>query len=201
GEPNPEWMQKAAVVIAFLLVFPTWAVLANLLRTVEGRWGQLMASPAGRFAGIGLVFYFFFWIDGIHETLPAARAALQFTYWVPARDHLALLGAFTFMTAAGIYYGLPRLLDRPWYRESLANAHFWLSVMGSGLLVVALALAGLTQSGMWASGVAFDRSLAAVGPYLTVQAWAALLLLAGHLAFAYNVLKTATATRPLSSTS
>src|SRR5690606_27893334 len=144
AEPAPAWLQRAAVVLGLLLAVSMWAVLFNLFRTAEGRWGRLVSTVPGRFAAVGLIFYFLFWLVGLVELLPGAQV-VDFTYWVVARDQLALFGAFSFMAFAGIYDWLPRRMERPWLSGSLGGVHFWLSTIGAGGLVLALLRAGLAQ--------------------------------------------------------
>lgn len=195
AEPVPAWMRQAAVVLGLLLVVPVWALFTNLFRTVEGQWGRLWGSPAGRFLALGLVLTFCLWVKTVVQLVPAVSEALQFTYWSAAYDQLALLGAFTFVAFAGVYEAVPRLTGRSWVSDSLTGLHFWLSAVGVVLMATALARAGLVQGGGWAAGMAFDRVLEAVRPHLVTGAWAALLVILGQLAFAYNLVKTATSDR------
>src|SRR5690606_25826822 len=147
AEPVPAWMRQAAVVLGLLLVVPVWALFTNLFRTVEGQWGRLWGSPAGRFLALGLVLTFCLWVKTVVQLVPAVSEALQFTYWSAAYDQLALLGAFTFVAFAGVYEAVPRLTGRSWVSDSLTGLHFWLSAVGVVLMATALARAGLVQGG------------------------------------------------------
>ena len=104
------------------------------------------------------------------------------------------MGAFTFVAIVGMYYILPKALGRP-LGGALASFHFWVSLVGVVLLYVALTFAGLAQGTGWAAGAPFDQVLFGIRPCLVTQAWAMVLLLGTHAAFAYNVFKTMGAAR------
>lgn len=186
--PMPSWFQSSVTAFAALLTIPMWAVLANLTATIGDRWGTLWRSPAGKFLVAGLAFYLLTWIALVAENLPAVSGTTFFTYWVSHQAHLGLMGAYGFTALAGVYYALPVLLKRQW-DVSAARLHFWLTLVGTLVMVLSLAFAGFAQGSVWASGEAFAQSVAAARAYLSLHAFGTLLVLVAQVVFVYQVFK------------
>jgi cytochrome c oxidase cbb3-type subunit I len=79
---------------------------------------------------------------------------------------------------------VPKLLNRQWLFPKLVEAHFWLIVVGFVLLVFDLAIGGLIQGfGLEDPQIPMIAVNDLLGPFLAIQDFAALLLVAGNLGF------------------
>nr|WP_328766412.1 cbb3-type cytochrome c oxidase subunit I [Halomicroarcula nitratireducens] len=65
----------------------------------------------------------------------------QGTYWVVGHFHYLFMGGLVFTFFAGFYYWFPLLTGR-WYNRRLAQAHFWLSLVGVNITFFAMQLLG-----------------------------------------------------------
>jgi cytochrome c oxidase cbb3-type subunit 1 len=101
------------------------------------------------------------------------------------QNQLGLFGFYSMILFGAVYHIAPRLLKREWYFHKLIEAHFWLVVVGLGLLVVALTIGGLIQGfGLEDPQVPMIAVNDLLEPFLAIQNFAALLLLAANLGFA-----------------
>lgn len=187
-DPMPAWFRGSATAFAALLTIPMWAVLANLAATIGDGWGKLWRSPAGKFLVAGLAFYLLNWVALVAENLPAVGGVTYFTHWVTHQTQLSLMGAYGFTALAGVYYALPVLLKRQWDMKSV-GWHFWLTLVGTLVVVLSLAFAGFAQSSVWATGGAFSQSVTAARAFLTLNAFGTLLVLLAQVIFVYQVFK------------
>jgi cbb3-type cytochrome oxidase subunit 1 len=79
---------------------------------------------------------------GLGVTLGVAMAAHPL--WIiyrPAHMHMNLLGFVTMMIFGVGYHVLPRFFGHPLYSKRLGGAHWWLSNVGLGLMVVGFIMA------------------------------------------------------------
>ena len=185
GGPVPAWISSLAIVSCSLLVFHYLVVLLNL-RTAIGGAGVVLKLSA-----FGLLAYV---LGGTVDAITSIRsvaALLQFTYFAQAQQHLAFYGAITVLLFGGIYFAVPRLLDRPWASGPLVGGHSVLLLLGVSLLVFALSVAGYLQGrALLAPGAQFSDIAASTRPWLLAATAAQALLLFGNLIFAVNFLQT-----------
>jgi cytochrome c oxidase cbb3-type subunit 1 len=84
-----------------------------------------------------------------------------------------------------LYYIVPRLLNRRWLFEKLIETHFWLVVVGLGLLLVDLTIGGLIQGfGLEDPEVPMIAVNDLLEPFLAIQNFGVLLLVISNLGFA-----------------
>ncbi len=191
--PVPYWLVSVAAVTSVMLIIPVWTVLTNWYKTVEGNWSRFLGSIPGRFLLMAGVFYFITCLQGPSQSLRTFSSLVHFTHWVVGHAHLAMLGAFSYISWAFIYYALPRLVARQtMYSEALGGWHFWLVTLGFVAMAFDLWFAGIVQGSMWISGFPFIQVVAAMKPYMWVRGLAGIAIFAGHLLFLVNVYMTAT---------
>lgn len=193
--PVPYWLQTVAIAFSVTLIVPVWTVLTNFYGTMSGKWGTLKESVPLKFTVSAMVFYFITCFQGPMQALRSVSAITHFTTWVVGHAHLALLGTFSFIMFATIYYALPRLIDREIWSGKLMEWHFWLSLIGFTLFFVSLTIGGLVQGSLWAMNESngFIQSVQAMLPYNIVRAAGGVLILGGQFLFIFNIYKTATA--------
>ncbi len=198
GSPVPAWVVSAGVGGALMLAV-TWAVLAiNLVPTVFGGGGSPHHAPGLlRFFVVSIIALFVWAASTIVLSLRSVAEITQFTLVLPAQSQLFFFGVFSLAALGGLYYLLPRVLEVEWSSQRLIGAHFWLSVIGLVLGVVALTLGGLKQGfaiNALPAGQESPESLLAVMrqliPFLSTQTLGATVLLLGHLLFVINLART-----------
>ncbi|HWI53803.1 MAG TPA: cbb3-type cytochrome c oxidase subunit I [Symbiobacteriaceae bacterium] len=193
--PVPYWLQTVAIAFSVTLIIPVWTVLTNFYGTLNGKWGAVKESVALKFLVSAMVFYFITCFQGPMQALRSVSAITHFTNWVVGHAHLALLGTFSFIMFASIYYALPRLTGREIWSPKLMEWHYWLSLIGFTLFFVSLTIGGLVQGSHWALNQSnvFIESVIAQKPYHIARATGGTLILTGQCLFIYNIFKSAVA--------
>jgi len=200
--PVPYWLQTVAIAFSVTLIVPVWTVLTNFYGTMNGKWGVMKESVPLKFTVSAMVFYFITCFQGPMQALRSVSAITHFTNWVVGHAHLALLGTFSFIMFATIYYALPRLINREIWSAKLMEWHFWLSLIGFTLFFVSLTIGGLVQGSHWAMNQsnAFIQSVIAMEPYHVVRAIGGTMILSAQFLFIFNIFKTATAGQAMATT-
>lgn len=193
--PVPYWLQTVAIAFSVCLIVPVWTVLTNFYGTLSGRWGAVKESVPLKFLVSAMVFYFITCFQGPMQSLRSVSAITHFTSWVVGHAHLALLGTFSFIMFASIYYALPRLVGRQIWSVRLQEWHFWLSLIGFAMFFVSLTVGGLVQGSHWLANQSgsFIGSVTGQLPYNIVRAIGGALILGAQVLFIYNIFKSVTA--------
>lgn len=187
GGPLPTWMITTSIVASVLMIIPVVAVAVNHHMTVVGRFAALRYSPTLRFVVIGAMAYTAVSLQGMFTALREVNRITHFTQWTIAHSHVGVYGFVTFVLFGSMYYVLPRLAGREWPSARLIQWHFWLSLGGIGLYVVALTVVGVLQGLVLLEPSApFQRSVEVTIPGLYARSLAGLVLGAGHLLFALH---------------
>ncbi len=163
GGPVPDWL--GAVAAAGGLAFPVGmiATAAALVATLEGSWRRdeetnpvVMTAIAG--TGLGVLISILAALAGFRST----SVLVAFTpYWEAIAFGL-VLGVIPLLVASWTYQALPRMTGRRIFSTDAVRRHVRLTLIGAGLLVLLLVLAGLVPGYAWAGG-AFTGTFAAVG--------------------------------------
>ena len=188
--PVPEWLKAVAVISSVMLLVPVMSVLVNFWLTMKGKWGMLGTNIPLRFFITAMWFYLLTCFTGPFQATRWINWYLHFTHWVVGHAHFALLGTFGFVAWGAIYYCVPRVSGRQWYSRRLANAHYWLSLVGTVIMMTALTIAGLIQASAWEEGIPVYRGVIMVRPFMAMRALSGVLIVAGQLLLVYNVFKT-----------
>jgi len=139
---------------------------------------------------MGALFYLITCIQcAIHVTL-SVQEYVHFTDWVVGHAHLVLFGTFSFWAFAFIYHFLPKITGNELFSNTLAEWHFWLSVVGMVLMDVVLICAGLIQGTMWKDLAPFIDTVIASKPYWWIRTLCGCMLLVAEVCFFINVLMT-----------
>lgn len=185
GGPLPAWMITASIVARMLMILPVLAVAANFHLTMRSKFEDLRWSPALRFAVIGAMAYTAYGFEGSLISTRTIGQITQFTFVTFGHAQLGLFGFYSMILFGAYYYIVPRLLNRQWLVPGFMTAHFWLSVVGIGLLLFDLTIGGLIQGfGLQDPQVSMSAVSDLLGPFLLIQNFAVLLLVLANLAFA-----------------
>ncbi len=141
----PRWLQMLGMLFSLMLWAPSWGGMLNGLLTLRGGWAQLRTDPVIKFFAAGITFYGMATFEGPLLSIRAVNALSHYTDWTIGHVHSGALGWNGFMAAALFYWLVPRLWNKPLWRESLANMHFWCGLVGILLYVAALWVAGISQ--------------------------------------------------------
>lgn len=188
--PVPEWLKAVAVISSVMLLVPVMSVLVNFFLTMKGKWGMLGNNIPLRFFITAMWFYLLTCFTGPFQATRWINWYLHFTHWVVGHAHFALLGTFGFVAWGAIYYCVPRVSGRQWYSRRLANAHYWLTLIGTVMMMTSLTIAGLMQAAAWEEGIPVYRTVIMASPYMLMRAFSGLLIVLGQLLLVYNILKT-----------
>jgi cytochrome c oxidase cbb3-type subunit 1 len=98
---------------------------------------------------------------------------------------------------ASIYYVIPKIYGTTIFSEKLANAHFWLVLVGQLIFSITMWITGIQQGAMWKALNAdgslkytfmqtFEKNLV----FWHTRALGGIIFTVGMVLFVYNVLKT-----------
>jgi cytochrome c oxidase cbb3-type subunit I len=185
GGPLPAWMVTASIVAKMLMLIPVLATAVNFHRTLKGNLGGSGGNVVLRFVVTGAVVYTAYSFVGSIISARSIAEFTQFTLVTVVHRQVGLFGFYSMILFGALYYIVPRLLNRRWIFPQLIEAHFWLVVVGLGLLICALSIGGLIQGfGLEDPQVPMIAVNDLLEPFLAIQNFAVLLLVAGNLAFA-----------------
>jgi cytochrome c oxidase cbb3-type subunit 1 len=190
GAPVPAWTPAAGTVASLMLLVPLAIIAVNLLGTLfDGGLSALARSVVLRFVGLAALFLVLCLLR--LALLSLGDGAIRLSWFATAADYALLYGVFSFAIFGAVYYLMPRLLRRAWPFASLIHAHFWCAALGFVIGIGALSFGGLVQARELAAGVKFGEVTAHTLPYLQAATVGGVLLIVGHLAFAFNFVKIA----------
>mgnify|MGYP000926723898 CR=1 FL=1 len=190
--PISQWLQTIAIAFSVMLIIPVWAVVFNLFATIKGHWHEMGENVPLKFLMSGVVFYLLTCFQGPMHSLRAVNAIVSKTDWIPGHAHMAVLGAFSFFAIAGTYYILPRIFRTELHSQPLAQWSYWFFMSGGLGFFVTLWLGGFWQGWQWNNpAIPFIDTVIALGPVWLVRVFPGILMFAGIICFAYNVMATA----------
>ncbi|MGE3728256.1 MAG: cytochrome-c oxidase, cbb3-type subunit I, partial [Candidatus Sericytochromatia bacterium] len=194
----PEWSQTVGMVFSLMLWAPSWGGMINGLLTLRGAWDRLRTDPILKFLVAGVTFYGMSTFEGPLLSIKAVNSLSHYTDWTIGHVHGGTLGWNGLLTFGMLYYLVPKLWNTKLYSEKLANAHFWLGVTATGIYMIAMWAAGITQGLMWRAINAegkltypdFIETVTRIVPLYWVRGVAGLLFLIGYCLLLYNLVKT-----------
>lgn len=195
--PTPGWLKTLAVVGSLGLFIPVITFLTNIWLTMRGNWGKIYESLPLKYMVAGTVFYFITCIQGPLQAIQGFNRLIHFTNWIVGHAHLALLGTFSVWAMGAIYYIIPVTLKRRIYNPGLAEAQFWVLIVGFLLMMLSLQIGGLIQGAAWLQGDSVYKVLPSLKPYLTARAIAGAMIVISGVMQAYNIYKTVTSSEPI----
>jgi len=194
----PFWVQTLGMTFSVMLLVPSWASAGNAIATLNGVWHKVRDDATLRFMFVAAVFYGLSTFEGSFLAIRAVNSLSHYTDWTVGHVHSGTLGWVAMIVFGAIYTLVPQLSGR----EKMAwpkavEWHFWLSVSGTLIYVIALWNAGITQGLMWraydengALSYSFVQSVEAMAPYYAVRTLGGFLFLAGAVLCAFNCLAT-----------
>ncbi|MBI4673898.1 MAG: cbb3-type cytochrome c oxidase subunit I [Chloroflexi bacterium] len=198
--PSPYWLQTLTVIFSILAAIPTSAFLFNFYKTMEGRWSLVVSDIRVRWLVVGTIFWGLTCVQGVAQSFPNFSLGIHFTNWVIAHSHLAFVGDYSFWMFALIYLLLPEVAHRPIYSRRLTEWHFWLTLGGLLIFMLALFAAGLIQGQNWMTGgIPFIETVRAMNSFFLARLIGGALMVVGQLVFAYNIYRTVSAREPVPS--
>ena len=150
--PAPDWIETVAVTLSVALFVGSVAVATNYIRTLDGAWDRVGASPALKFTLVGMVGYLLVAALWSISAFRSVAAVVGFTQWWDGIVYgIVVFTSLAFL--AGFYHhALPRLLGRELHSMRLATTNLRLHVVGIGGSMVLLLIAGLIAGFTWAGG-------------------------------------------------
>jgi cytochrome c oxidase cbb3-type subunit 1 len=187
GGPLPAWMMTASVVATVLMTLPIAAVAANFHYTLREDFEALSWNLVLRFVVVGAMLYT---VVGVWEALNSFRTVSRLTEGTMAvslTTPLTIFGFVGLILFGALYYIVPRLIDRNWVSTLAIKLHFWLTVVGLGLLTFTLIMGGLIQGiGLNDSKITFAAVTDLTKPFLLFQFGSVLVLLAANVIAAWS---------------
>lgn len=188
--PVPLWLKVIAGIDSFAMLIPVSTVLVNLWLTARGRLGAFFATAAGKFVFAGTMWYLVVCLQGAFQSLEFVQRVTHFNNWVIGHAHVAVFGFAGFIAIGTVYHVLPRICGRELWSEGLANLHYWLALVGLGIMFASLTIAGLIQGQAWLNGEGVYRTITMITPYAMLRTLAGGIIVVASLVGLYNVLMT-----------
>lgn len=196
----PEWLQSLGMLFSLMLWAPSWAGMLNGLLTLRGAWDKLLTDPVVKFFAAAVTFYGMSTFEGPLLSIKAVNALSHYTDWTVGHVHSGTLGWNGFLAAGMFYWLAPRLWKTKLHSVAMANAHFWLGMVGILLYVASMWVSGITQ-GLMLNATTEDGTLLqypnfldtlqAIMPVMLFRAIGGGLYLFGFCMMAYNIFRTA----------
>jgi len=195
----PDWAQSLGTVFSIMLIAPSWGGMINGLLTLRGAWDKVREDPVLKFMVVAVTAYGMATFEGPMLSLKNVNAILHFTDWIVAHVHIGALGWNGFLTFGVLYWLIPRIYKTELYSKKLANAHFWIGMIGIVFYASSMYWAGLTQSLMWKQFTPlgtlqypnFLETVLQIIPMHIIRATGGLFYFTGVLLMTYNLIKTA----------
>jgi len=189
--PIPNWLKVVAIIGSISLIIPVFTFGANIAMTLRGVWGTVLTNIPLRYVITGALFYGAASFQGSVQSLMSVNRFIHFTQWVIAHSHLALLGGFGFVMCGAMYYMVPQILRRRLWSRNLADAQYWLMLLGLSGYFWAITAAGLAQSSAWVNlGQQVVRAFQVVKPYFVMRSWFGSLIVIGAVMMIVNLVMT-----------
>jgi cytochrome c oxidase cbb3-type subunit 1 len=189
--PISQWLQTVAILFSVMLMIPVWTLVWNFFATMKGQWHQLKDNVPIKFLMTGTIFYLLTCFQGPMHSLRTVNAIVSKTDWIVGHAHMAVLGAFSFFAIGGAYYAIPRMLKARLHSDSMANASFWLWLVGGLSFFVSLWIGGFLQGLQWNDvSIPFIDTVKFVKPFWLVRLVGGTLMFVGILLFFWNLVAT-----------
>jgi cytochrome c oxidase subunit 1 len=127
--------------LTFAITLPSAVSLYSLSATI---WrSDFDWSPAAKFLAAAMVSWLVAGLQGVINATIVLDAVVHNTMWIVGHFHNMALLNIGLVIFAAIYAFLPKLTNREWYSESLANSHLWLTVIGGYGMCLPMLVQGL----------------------------------------------------------
>ena len=184
----PDTFKPASVILA--VTEKTTIENINFIGTLWGQGRAFVDNLPVRWFYTGMIYYFLTCLQCSMQVTLTFQKLIHFTDWVVGHAHLVMFGVFSMWLFGVMTYLIPRLLNRPWWSNKLAEWHFWLSAFGVLIMASDLILAGVFQGYYWASLQPWDVSVDGSQPFWITRVFAGLAMFGGFLCFLVNFWQT-----------
>jgi cytochrome c oxidase cbb3-type subunit I len=188
--PVPEWLKAFAIGSSVLMSIPVYSASVNFFLSTQGRWDNLAWNLPLRFMTFGWIMYALSSFQGSLQAVRSINWYQHFTGIVSAHAHLAMLGGFSMVLFAAIYYAVPRLYKVEWYSKKLVVVHFWTFSVGFIMFFITWTTMGFIQAASWNMGINVQQTVPFLKPFVMVRWMAATVMIFGVYIFAYNAVQT-----------
>lgn len=189
--PIPNWLKMYAIIGSVALIVPVFSQTTNIFMTVRGAWGLVIENIPLRFILTGSFNYMAVSLQGSIQSLMSVNRYIHFTQWTVGHSHLALLGAFGFVVCGTILYMVPQIVRKPLWSRNLADAQYWLMLIGIIGFFWSLTIAGLAQGAAWVTlGEQVVKSFTVVKPYFVLRSVFGTMIYVGVIMQLVNVIMT-----------
>ncbi len=197
----PDWAQSLGMVFSVMLLAPSWGGMINGLLTLRGAWDRLRTDPVLKFFAAAITFYGMSTFEGPLMSIKSVNALSHYTDWTIGHVHSGALGWVALLIFGMAYWLVPKMWNTRLHSVAMANAHFWLALVGILFYIVTMWAAGVTQGLMWKEFTAdgllaypgFVETVTKLNPYYWGRALGGLLFLAGAILSIVNLMRTARA--------
>ena len=185
--PLPAWIPALSSVGAFMAVVAVLAVAVNCQQTA-GKCLCTKPEPIPKFIGSSGWALGLFALAKAVTSFGCVSAVTDFTWLTPALTELMLYGFVAMLLFGAIYHIAPQLTGTEYFCRRPLMIHFWLSLVGVGLLVGALAVAGVKQGrALNAANVPFMDVVKGTLFFFRVSTMGDVLILLGGLTLLVNL--------------
>jgi cytochrome c oxidase cbb3-type subunit I len=184
--PLPQWLQTTSIIFSTAMMVPVWASTGNFLLTMKGERQPIRISYSLPFLLVGAFAYGLASVQGTFQAFRGTHELLHFTDYTVGHSHLAMVGFVSFLAWGAIYGLLPRVTGREPNVE-MVGVHFWLSVVGTTMMVLALSIGGEAQGRGWLAGLPFLDTVRDHGSTWVLRFVGGSFMALGHIVFAINV--------------
>ena len=180
GAPVPAWLPTLSQFAALLLVIPILALAMILGKALRG---AKLFCGGGTYGYIrfGSIMFLISALMLVAGACPQSSQGLEFTWFGVAQAQLQILGFATMILLGAVHEILPRMMGAELPFKKFVPLQFFISILGVGLFVIPLAVAGVKQG-----GANFDP--AAGKFWLMLSSGGLVLLLLGSLLLLVNLL-------------
>ena len=194
----PDWAQNLGMVFSVMLLAPSWGGMLNGLLTLRGAWHKLRTDPILKFFAASITFYGMATFEGPLMSLKSVNALSHYTNWTIGHVHAGAIGWVGLLVFGMIYWMVPRMWRTPLHSWSLANAHFWIALIGIMFYIVSMWIAGITEGLMWKEFTSegllaypnFLEIVTKIIPLYWLRSLGGALYVGGLLIMVYNVART-----------
>ena len=199
----PDWAQSLGMVFSLILLAPSWGGAINGVMTLSGAWHKLRTDPILKFLIVAISFYMMSTFEGPMMSIKTVNSLSHYTDWTIGHVHAGALGWVAMISIGSIYALVPWVTgQKQMWSVKLIDSHFWLHTIGVVFYIASMWIAGVMQGLMWRATnpdgtltYSFVESLNATYPYYLGRFLGGVLVLAGMLLMAYNLLRTWQAAR------
>lgn len=189
GGPVPAWVSSAGIVASTLLLVPVAIISLNFHASLADPARRHRAGPSLTFVRFAAIAFTVIYVVGAVVAYRNFQEVIQFTHFNTGVWMLTTYAFFSMAMFGAVYFLLPRVLVREWTAPGLVRAHFWCSAAGILILAAALMIGGWVQgSQMNDPEVPIGQVVQSTLPWLVGASVGWVILLAGHVLFAWNVI-------------